>query len=142
MIEKHIAEVRAFNRFYTGIIGLLDQHVLNSDYSLPEVRVLYEMYHQPGITARDIMSSLKIDKGYLSRMLRQFEKKKLLARSQSGEDGRYMRLSLTALGKKEFSVLNAASDDQLKEILAGLTDSQCTKLVRNMASIKSLLSKT
>jgi hypothetical protein len=66
MKEKSIAEIRPFNRFYTTIIGLMDQHILNSRYSLPEVRILYD--HCVNATASDIMASLNIDKGYLSRI--------------------------------------------------------------------------
>lgn len=141
MKDKTISEIRAFNRFYTRIIGLLDQHVLNSKYSLPEVRVLYEIYHHDNLTARDIMASLNIDKGYLSRMLRHFEKAKLVSKKRSGEDGRATYLSLTRSGQAEFKVLNQASDRQLNEILEGLTTNDCDKLVRCMSEIKKILSK-
>lgn len=141
MKDKTISEIRAFNRFYTRIIGLLDQHVLNSEYSLPEVRVLYEIYHHDKLTARDIMVSLNIDKGYLSRMLRHFEKAKLISKKRSDEDGRSTHLSLTRSGQAEFKVLNEASNRQLKGILEGLTTSDCGKLVSHMSEIKKILSK-
>lgn len=142
MKNKVISEIRAFNRFYTRIIGLLDQHVLDSKYSLPEVRVLYEIYHHNNLTARDIMATLNIDKGYLSRMLQNFKKAKLVSKKRSGKDGRSAHLSLTDSGKVEFKVLNRASDHQLKEILDGLTSSDCDKLVRYMSGIKEILSRS
>src|SRR5262245_15474930 len=109
MLKKHIEGIRSFNRFYTDIIGLLDEHILNSKYSLPEARILYELYHHEPLTSSDIINNLQIDKGYLSRLLRQFEKKKLLDKKKSPQDGRAAYLRLTASGKKEFESLNKAS---------------------------------
>ncbi|WP_431215832.1 hypothetical protein ACQ86N_14930 [Puia sp. P3] len=72
MQQKTISRIRAFNRYYTNIIGLLDRHILNSSYSLPEARILYELNHREGIQASGIIESLGIDKGYLSRILDEF----------------------------------------------------------------------
>jgi len=142
MPGDHIAEVRAFNRFYTGIIGLLDQHILESRYSLPEVRVLYELYHNDNLTAKAITTSLGIDKGYLSRTLLQFQRKKLLSKKWSSADGRAAHLMLTEKGKKEFEMLNEASNRQIHQILESLTEDDCNRLVNNMAEIRVILSKT
>lgn len=142
MKEKNITEIRAFNRFYTNVIGLLDRHILDSRYSLPEVRILYELYHQKDLTASDIMASFNIDKGYLSRILRLFEKKKLISKKRSGEDGRSIRLSLTKTGRSEFEVLNEASNKQIRKTLEPLTEAECEKLVSYMTEIKMILSKT
>jgi DNA-binding MarR family transcriptional regulator len=142
MQRKHIAEVRAFNRFYTGIIGLLDRHILNSRYSLPEVRVLYELYHNENITASEIISSLQMDKGYLSRVLRQFSNKKLLAKRISAADGRAVHLALTSTGKKEFEILNRESDKQIRKIIGNLPAGDCAKLVTYMSEIRSLLAQS
>lgn len=141
MHEKNITEIRAFNRFYTNILGLLDQHVLDSRFSLPEARILYELYHTENLTASDVMESLQIDKGYLSRLLRQFEKQKLISKKRSGEDARSTFISLTKAGRNEFAILNEASNKQLKEILDVLTASECEKLVRHMSEIKKILSR-
>jgi len=142
MKRKHIAEIRAFNRFYTSIIGLLDQHILESHYSLPEVRILYELYHSDNLMASDIIASFQIDKGYLSRILQQFQKKKLLSKKWSVRDGRAAHLSLTEKGKREFEILNEASDRQIKRILEMLTEEDCNRLVNNMLDIQTILSKT
>jgi DNA-binding MarR family transcriptional regulator len=142
MKRQQIAQVRAFNRFYTGIIGLLDQHILSSDYSLPEVRVLYEIYHADEITASDIIVTLQIDKGYLSRILRSFQAAKLVSKKWSAHDGRAAYLALTEKGRKEFETLNEASDQQIKNILGRLTEQDRHKLVGHMLDIKSILSKT
>jgi len=142
MKEKHLAEIRAFNRFYTSMIGLLNKYILDSRYALPEVRILYELYHHKSLTARDLTTILSIDKGYLSRILLQFEKKKLVSRKRSIEDGRSTYLSLTNTGKSEFEILNKASDKELIIMLDTLTEKECNRLVRNMAEIKTILSKT
>src|ERR1043166_10284669 len=99
MAAKHIASVRSFNRFYTDIIGLLDRFILDSNYSLPEVRILYELYHQPGQTAKSIIGSFRIDKGYLSRILLKFEKSKIISSKPASGDGRSIELELTAKGR-------------------------------------------
>ncbi len=142
MVHKHISEIRAFNRFYTRVIGLLDKYILDSKYTLPEVRILYELYHHNGMPASDIIQAMDIDKGYLSRMLSQFEKQKLISKKRSVEDGRSTHIYLTAKGRKEFEVLNGASDSQIKNILSQLPDGDCDKLLHYMAEIKKILSKT
>src|SRR5690349_5791930 len=112
MKANHIAEMRAFNRFYTGIIGVLNEQILDSRFSLPEVRVLYELYHNGAMSASDIISLLHIDKGYLSRLIKQFEKEKLIHRKQSKEDARSSLVELTATGRKEFEILNKVQVDR------------------------------
>src|SRR5689334_14391159 len=94
--QRTIEEIRAFNRYYTGLIGLLNDHLLNSEYSLAEVRILYEINtHQP-VSASRIMSEMGIDKGYLSRVLKQLDKNGLIEKQVSGEDARVTLVSLTA----------------------------------------------
>lgn len=141
MKQKHINDLRAFNIFYTGVIGLLDRHILNSKFSLPEARILFELYHNENITASDIVSYLNIDKGYLSRILKQFEKKGLIIKVRSGHDKRSTPIKLTQLGKTEFDVLNKASNDQINNILKLLSNDECDKLIENINSIKTILNK-
>src|SRR5262245_13499307 len=106
MKSDTIEEVRKFNRFYTNLLGLLDRHLLRSAFSLPEARALYELSRHSGASAKEIGESLKMDKGYLSRILSEFERKGLLARMKSKSDGRASKLSLTAKGKSEFRKIN------------------------------------
>jgi DNA-binding MarR family transcriptional regulator len=142
MKVDHIANIRSFNRFYTGVLGLLDKYILNSRYTLPEVRILYELATRESLTATNLIETLQIDKGYLSRIILDLRIKKLVQSRRSEKDGRSLELSLTKLGRKEFKVLNKASDLQLTSILEKLTKAECNKLVRNMDEIMIILSRT
>jgi DNA-binding MarR family transcriptional regulator len=141
MTEKDIQRIRDFNRFYTNIIGLLDNHILDSPYSLPEARVLYELFHHQPCTASTIMASINMDKGYLSRLLKSFEKKGLLTRKQSKEDGRSSTLVLTAKGNKEFESINQASASQIQELLSRLSPKEVKEAIQHMEQLKKILSK-
>lgn len=141
MRQKYINEIREFNRFYTRIIGLLDKYILNSHLTLPEVRVLYELYHNNKITASDIISYLQIDKGYLSRMLKQFEKRGIIQKVRSIDDKRSTYLTLSKYGKSEFEKLNQASNNQIADILSQLSDKECVELIEKLNSIKIILEK-
>lgn len=137
--QRTIEEIRAFNRYYTGLIGLLNDHLLDSEYSLSEVRILYEINtHQP-VSASRIMSEMGIDKGYLSRVLKQLEKNGLISKQVSGEDARVTLVSLTAKGETLFSRLNAASDKQIEALITNLTREEQQTLVGHMQAIKVLL---
>jgi DNA-binding MarR family transcriptional regulator len=145
MKASHIKDIRAFNRFYTRIMGVLDGYILNSNYSLPEVRILFELYHNEGLTASDIIMLLGIDKGYLSRILQNFEGEKLVSKLVSKiipkSDKRSASLQLTAKGKKEFEKLNTASDLQVKQTFEKLSEADCEKLVQKMKEIQQLIQK-
>jgi len=141
MVQKDIDEIRAFNRFYTSVIGLLNNHILDSNYSLPEVRVLYELYHHHCLTASEIIAILHLDKGYLSRILKQFEKKKLVVKVRSENDGRSAHISLTNSGSIEFEKLNAASNEQIMNILSSLSQDESKKLLSHMKEVKIILQK-
>src|ERR1700740_1803083 len=104
-----IAAVRRFNRYYTRQIGVLRKAFLDSPYSLAEARVLYEIASQGSPTASDIARRLDLDAGYLSRVLRNFEKRGLIRRHISPKDGRQSHLTLTPHGRKSFVPLDARS---------------------------------
>jgi DNA-binding MarR family transcriptional regulator len=141
MHQKDIDEMRAFNRFYTSLIGLLNTHILNSEYSLSEARILFELYHNSGMTASDIIALIHIDKGYLSRILKHFELKKLIVKKRSSADKRSVYLNLTSKGKKELEILSRASDVQITKILSQLTDDECKQLISNLREVKGALEK-
>ena len=142
MNKEAIHQVRDFSRFYTNIIGLLNNHILHSAYSLPEARVLYELYHLQPCNASQIMDTIKMDKGYLSRILKSFEKKALLTKKRNVEDGRSSRLVLTTRGNREFIRINHASDKQIAALLRQLSRSETKQVIRHMNSLKKILRKT
>ncbi len=134
-----IAAVRHFNRFYTRLIGTLDEGLLQSPLSLAEARVLYEIANRTQPTASSIAVDLGLDMGYLSRILRSFTASKLINRRSSPNDRRQTLLSLTAAGRRQFNELNQRSATQVHQLLAPLTPAQHHSLVNAMASIEGLL---
>lgn len=139
MDSKSIEAFRSFNRFYTAVIGLLDKHILNSQYTLAEVRIMYELYHGKNLTASDLIEKLSIDKGYLSRVLRAFGRRKFLKRQRSAKDTRVIFINLTSEGKKEFELLNKASNEQVRSLLKGIPEKEIELLLASMKNIKRIL---
>jgi len=137
--SDQVAAIRAFNRFYTRQIGLLAEGLLNSRFSLTEVRVLYELAHREGLTATDLGRDLGLDAGYISRILKRFEVQGFVDRNPSPTDARQSVLALTAAGQEAFQPLNRASHDQITALLAALSKSQREELVRAMGAIQRLL---
>jgi DNA-binding MarR family transcriptional regulator/N-acetylglutamate synthase-like GNAT family acetyltransferase len=133
-----IDAVRRFNRFYTRKIGVLRKGYLGSPFSLPEARVLYELYSRKDTTASDIAAALDLDQGYLSRLLQQFEKRGLVTRKASKEDARRSHLSLTARGIKTFAPLDLRSQRDAVDLLSKLPESEQQRLVGAMATIEDL----
>jgi DNA-binding MarR family transcriptional regulator/GNAT superfamily N-acetyltransferase len=132
-----IARVRAFNRDYTRRIGVLSEGLLDSPYSLTEVRVMYEIAHRRDVTAGELADELELDRGYLSRMLKGFEAKKLLARTASAEDGRRQHLRLTPAGKRVFAPLERRSRQQVRAMLTALDDGRRRAVLGAMEVIQS-----
>jgi DNA-binding MarR family transcriptional regulator/GNAT superfamily N-acetyltransferase len=140
--DSSVAEIRRFNRYYTGVIGLLDEHFLRSPFTLSEGRVLYELAHRDGLTASDLVQSLRLDPGYLSRVLSRFEKKKLLKRRTRVEDRRQAALTLTAGGKAAFRQLNKTSQDEIGAMVAGLDEGQLRRLTQSLAQVRRILARS
>jgi len=140
--EKQISAVREFNRFYTRQLGLLEEGLLKSEFSLTEARVLFELAHRESLTATSLGNELALDAGYLSRILRRFEERGLLTRQPSPTDGRQALLVLTEAGHQAFKPLNEASRDQVAGLLAALPLGERQKLVNAMKTIKRLMGTT
>ena len=134
-----VSTVRAFNRFYTRQVGLLDEAVYASAFSLTEARVLYELANREGVTASELVRDLGLDAGYLSRLLAKFEAGGLISRTPSASDGRQTVLALTGKGRKAFAPLNRASQKQIAAMLAPLRPGDRERLVRSMRTIEALL---
>ena len=143
MYKDEIAQIRLFNRYYTSVIGLLDKHYLNSDFSLTETRIMFELYHKAdGLTASELIGLLHLDKGYLSRMLQMFEKKKLVEKKRSAYDGRSFHLYLSPLGVETFSKINAAAEHLTIQMLDPLSKTEADELVAHMNAIRQILGKS
>jgi DNA-binding MarR family transcriptional regulator/GNAT superfamily N-acetyltransferase len=137
--DGQIAAVRAFNRFYTRKLGVLDQHLARSPYSLSEARVLYELAHRDELAAKEIGIELGLDPGYLSRIVQSFEDSGLITRKPLASDRRQFRLSLTAKGRQAFARLNLSSQNEVAAMLAALSAGDAGRLTQAMATIEHLL---
>ena len=137
--DERIAAVRHFNRFYTRQLGLLRKTYLDSPYSLGELRVLHEVAHARAATASAIARVLDMDQGYLSRLLRDFEARGLIARKTSASDGRSSHLALTARGRRTFAPLERRTQRQVGRALSRLQPCDQQRLIAAMQTIESLL---
>jgi DNA-binding MarR family transcriptional regulator len=143
MAENELAQrvdaVRRFNRFYTKQIGALHEGLLHSPFSLTEARVIYELAHHEQTTASRLGDELGLDAGYLSRILRGFEKRGLIDKQPSRTDGRQSLLRLTAQGQEAFATLNARSHDEIGAMLGPLSGPDQARLVKAMHAVEQLL---
>ncbi len=137
--DHRVAAVRRFNRFYTRQIGLLQESYLKSQFSLSQVRVLYELAHRERPTATELGRELGLDPGYLSRILRLFERRGLLKRTLSKADGRQSHLFLTARGQAAFAPLNTRSREEIGSMLRALRARDQIRLVDSMHAIEGVL---
>ena len=139
--QEFIDQIRSFNRFYTNIIGLLDQHFLDSPFSLTEGRVLYEICNTEDCSAKKIREGIAIDEGYLSRILDNFSKRGLIKRTPSPKDGRLRLILPTEKGKREFANINANSHNLISQLIAKLSEEERVDLLTHMGKIRVLLEK-
>ncbi|MNV24034.1 acetyltransferase [compost metagenome] len=138
-LTERAEAVRSFNRFYTRQIGVLHEHLLDSEFSLTEVRILYELAHRQGLTSTDLCQELGLNAGYVSRVIAGFEKKGLVGKSRSPDDARAIQLSITAQGRKVFEPLNQASRKEVGAMLSKMSEPQQAQLLDAMAQIRALL---
>ena len=139
MDAEIIAAVRRFSRFYTRRIGLLQDGLLDSPFSLAEGRVVYELGQRDGATAVELASELGMDQGYLSRLLRGLEERGLVRRAPSPADRRASLLSLTPSGRDAFAALDAGSRAQIGALLDPLSASERTRLAAALGEAEALL---
>ena len=139
--QEMIDGIRAFNRFYTNVIGLLDQHFLDSPFSLTEGRVLYEICNTEDCTAKRIRENIVIDEGYLSRILDGFTKNGLIKKTPSSQDGRLRIIVSTEKGRREFDKLNNNSNNLISQLVENLSEEEGLDLLTKMEGIRALLEK-
>jgi DNA-binding MarR family transcriptional regulator/GNAT superfamily N-acetyltransferase len=139
--RQQIDSVRSFNRFYTRQLGLLDKGYLSSNWTLTEVRVLYELARKSNVTAAEIGEELQLDVAYLSRILAEFEKQRLIKRTVSRTDARQRNLTLTPKGSAAFGPLDRSAAQQVSEMLAPLLESERSTLVSAMRRVQEFLER-
>src|SRR6187549_2306229 len=120
-LEDRIAAVRRFSRFYTRQLGLLQESLVDTRFSLAQARVLYELAHRDKVTASELAADLDLDHGYLSRILRRFGEAGLVSKKRTANDGRQNLIAITAKGRKAFAPLNKGSHHQVAELLGKLS---------------------
>jgi DNA-binding MarR family transcriptional regulator/N-acetylglutamate synthase-like GNAT family acetyltransferase len=138
--SPHVAALRHFSRFYTRQLGLLDERLLDSGYSLTEVRVLYELAHRSGSTAAELARELALDAGYLSRILRRFVGRGLVRRSAHASDARCSVLAATAKGRKVLAPLERAASAQAAALISHLDTRAADELRAAMLAVERALS--
>ena len=134
-----VAAIRRFNRFYTRQLGLLDESMLASPYSLSEARVLYELANRADATASDLIRDLGLDAGYLSRMLKKFEDQGLIRRAPAEDDARRAVIALTPKGQAAFAPLDRGSQEGVVAMLSGIAAADRPRFVAAMKTIARLL---
>ena len=137
-MEDAVAALRAFNRFHTRYAGALDTHYMDSDLSLAEARLLYEIAHRPSPLAAELQAGLGLDAGYVSRMLRRFQANGWISRSR-GEDGRRRPIALTEAGRAKFAALDERTRREVERGIEGLAAVDRATLVEALRAVEALL---
>jgi DNA-binding MarR family transcriptional regulator/GNAT superfamily N-acetyltransferase len=140
--DTDVATVRSFNRFYTRLLGLLDEGLLDTTYSLTEVRTLYELAQQERIELAELRERLGLDAGYLTRVLGRLADADALTKERSPDDGRRQIITLTRQGRRLFAEFDARADRQIAEVLDGLDPAERRRLVGAMTALRQLLDPT
>jgi len=138
-LERRVAAIRRFNRFYTKQIGVLRGGLLKSPFSLTEVRVLYELAHREAPTATELGQELGLDAGYLSRILSGLARRRLVQKTTSEADGRQSLLSLTKQGREAFAALDVRASDEIRAMLKDVAAPEQGRLVEAMHTIEGVL---
>jgi DNA-binding MarR family transcriptional regulator len=140
-VSSAAESVRLFNRFYTRVLGLLNEGYLNSPVSLSEARILFEVNDHPKCRAKDLIEMLGMDRGYMSRTLRRLERQGWILREKDPQDKRARGLTLTAQGQMVLKTLIQNSSSLINSLISPLNQEEIQQLVSAMELIQSLLSK-
>ena len=138
-LESQIAAIRGFSRFYTSKLGIIEPKLLASPWTLQEARIIYEIAQHDSCTATDLVRTLGLDAGFLSRTLQALQRRQILARKPSKTDRRANELALTAKGRAAFAELDQRSRDEVGALLAGLDDRERGAIVNAMTVIEQVL---
>ncbi|MCR6850249.1 MarR family winged helix-turn-helix transcriptional regulator [Bacillus sp. IBL03825] len=141
MDKKITYDIRQFNRFYTKVLGLFNNQILDTDYSLTETRILFEISERTECIANNLVQELNIDRSYMSRISRRFEKEGLIEKRNSIKDSRKNFLFLTKKGEELLDIIHIQSDEQINQLFNGLSDSEINEIRISMMIIKEKLDK-
>lgn len=139
-LQQQVLAMRRFNRFYTDVLGILNEMYLGAPVGLGEARVLYEITQQPGCKAVDLIKWLNMDRGYVSRIITRLEKLDFITRQPSPNDGRVLSLYPSQAGSTLVDELSRRANEQLGVMLGHLTSSERVELIQAMERIQELLS--
>ena len=139
--NKTVNEIRKFNRFYTVTMGFLSSDYLDSDYSIAETRILFEMKIHETCIQSDIVKTLHIDKSYLSRIMKRFYKEGLVEKIRSDDDKRAIKITLTEAGKKETDRLIILTNSKIQSQLTDLSHDECKELCKALNTVIAILSR-
>jgi DNA-binding MarR family transcriptional regulator/GNAT superfamily N-acetyltransferase len=140
-LDGQIAAIRGFSRFYTRKLGIIEPKLLHSPFTLQEARIMYEIAHRRACTATDLTRDLGLDPGFLSRTLQALQRRQIVTRKASKDDGRVNELSLTARGRTAQAELERRSREEVGSLLASLDDTQRAAVVRAMTTIEQTLER-
>ncbi|MCH4206949.1 MAG: MarR family transcriptional regulator [Solobacterium sp.] len=133
------SEIRVFNRYYDRLLGVFSERALDTAYTMPQARVIGEIYRNPGISANQIAGYLEMDRSYLSRMLRKMETEGTIERRPSTESQKIKCLYLTKAGNVQADLLEQRSDERIQHQLNALSKQDIQLLIRDMQEIKEIL---
>ena len=133
-----IEKIRRFNRFYSNILGKLDQTIYTQDFTLTEARVISEIYEREGGTATEVRENLGIDRGYMSRIIQKLEGEEIIYKEQSSDDKRQYRLYLTRKGSDTFNRLVLDANRGVGEMIQPLSTKKLNELIKSMETIENL----
>ncbi|EJR31665.1 MarR family winged helix-turn-helix transcriptional regulator [Bacillus mycoides] len=141
MDKEFIYDIRQFNRFYTKVLDLFNNQFLDTEYSLTEARILFEISEKTNCIANNLVQELNIDRSYMSRILRKLEREELIKKKSSAIDSRKNLLFLTKKGEELLDKINIQSDEQIYQLFNGLTNSEINQIRNSMIVIQEKLDK-
>ncbi|MDM5233863.1 MULTISPECIES: MarR family winged helix-turn-helix transcriptional regulator [Lysinibacillus] len=136
-----VSDIRKFNRFYTKLLNLLDSHVLNTDYSFTEARIILEIGFMEQCIANNLVEKLDIDRSYMSRIIAKLGRDGVIRKKASTADSRTSLISLTPKGIDLFKQLNKKSDEQIVKLFHGLSQKEIKEVHSSMMLIQQKLDK-
>ena len=139
--DERVHSVRAFNRFYTNLIGALRGGLLDTPYPLTEARVIFELGRAETTQVADLRRILDIDRGHLSRLLARLEADELIIRQRSASDGRRQVIHLSDRGRATFATLTTRADDEVRNLLGPLSESHQMRLIEAMDAIRTIIER-